>query len=540
LIYWCLRANRTILKKDCATGHNGCISHWGGIADSGKFPGKSFRPPVNTMDTTVSSLSTPTLLADPHLDSATPDAYLLGEFVSCQDEAAFAELVKRHGGLVRGVCRRILLDPAAADDAFQHTFLSLAQHAPLLLRTVAPTASLGSWLYRVAVNASLQLKRKARSRRRTETQFAEHRPNADSPQEPWNEVLPALDEEISALPGQYRSAVVKCHLEGKTQQDAAKELGITYATLRRRLKEARGMLRNRLSERGFAHNGFLLIPLLGHLVASDPVSAQTASAVTTTVLSAGSAQATAATASVVSSTTAGSTAAAGGSLSLFTKIMAVNPFVKCGLAGVLMFGVVGSWWMVNSQTPADEQTVESAAASDQSNETGEQTPPAKPVPEDSLLHSHFAYVLQHGQTLSPEFENAVQALHDTDANRSRRLEPGTINLPELKNSRETLRDVTLGAPLPKNGDLLSQTNPAMLAEPATKWGLPDDPNYKLLVPSPKTEREPLPVEKVMEFLNEEQERRSQFSVGPAIPASSQFFGHPTSQPSKTLKVITLP
>jgi hypothetical protein len=262
--------------------------------------------------------------------------------------------------------------------------------------------------------------------------------------------------------------------------------------------------------------------------------------VTTTVLSAGSAQATAATASVVSSTTAGSTAAAGGSLSLFTKIMAVNPFVKCGLAGVLMFGVVGSWWMVNSQTPADEQTVESAAASDQSNETGEQTPPAKPVPEDSLLHSHFAYVLQHGQTLSPEFENAVQALHDTDANRSRRLEPGTINLPELKNSRETLRDVTLGAPLPKNGDLLSQTNPAMLAEPATKWGLPDDPNYKLLVPSPKTEREPLPVEKVMEFLNEEQERRSQFSVGPAIPASSQFFGHPTSQPSKTLKVITLP
>ena len=49
------------------------------------------------------------------------------------------------------------------------------------MRTVAPTASLGSWLYRVAVNASLQLKRKARSRRRRETTFAEHRPSAEAP-----------------------------------------------------------------------------------------------------------------------------------------------------------------------------------------------------------------------------------------------------------------------------------------------------------------------------------------------------------------------
>ena len=97
-------------------------------------------------------------------------------------------------------------------------------------------------------------------------------------------MLPALDEEISALPGQYRLAVVKCHLEGKTQHDAAKELGITYATLRRRLKEARGMLRQRLSKRGFVQSGFVLLPILAQFGSPGSVSAQTATAVTQTVL----------------------------------------------------------------------------------------------------------------------------------------------------------------------------------------------------------------------------------------------------------------
>ncbi len=421
----------------------------------------SFRPPVNTMDNTVSTLSSPTLLAPDHIDGQIPDACLLEEFVSCQDEAAFTELVRRHGGLVRGVCRRILLDPAAADDAFQHTFFSLAQHASLLLRSVAPSASLGSWLYRVAVNASLQQKRKARSRRRTETQFAEQRPAAQSPSEPWNEVLPALDEEISALPGQYRSAVVKCHLEGKTQQDAAKELGITYATLRRRLKEARGMLRTRLSERGFAHNGFLMLPMLGYLADTEAVSAQTAVSVTQTVVATSSAQA----------TTAGSVAvSSGGSLALGTKLLAANPLFKSALAGALFLGMAGTWWMVRSQSTVPDVPASPTLTEADSTATEEPTtPPEKPAERDQFLEEHFGYVFHNGQVASPEFQNAVKALDDSKGHQAKAAEADPLKLPEANKALGILKDVRLEAPLPKSADLLSQQDPSVLSEPVTPW-----------------------------------------------------------------------
>ncbi len=487
------------------------------------------------MDTTVTSLSTPTLLAAPHLDSETPDAYLLGEFVTDQDEAAFAELVKRHGGLVRGVCRRILFDSAATDDAFQQTFLSLSQHAPLLLRTVAPTASLGSWLYRVAVNASLQLKRKTRSRRRTETQFAEHHPQAISPQEPWNEVLPALDEEISALPGQYRSAVVKCHLEGKTQQDAAKELGITYATLRRRLKEARGLLRRRLSERGFVHNGFWLVPLLGQLFTSDPVSAQTASTITQSVLASSSVPVTAA-----GTATAAGASATSGAFAWGAKLLALNPLIKLGLAFALTFGIAGSWWIGHSSSSPAEPSQESAVLSEaQPEPEAKPNSPIKSGVHDPFLKDQFAYIFQNGQLLSPEFENAVKALDDSDGTRGRGRETDELLLPELKNSREILKNVSLQAPLPKSTDLLGQMQSSMLSEPGVlNWQLAG-PNEKLLDPKVQADRDPLPVEQAMEILNAQHKQQVQANFGHAVPAAGQFFGHPDSQPAKTLKVIPL-
>ena len=90
-------------------------------------------------------------------DSVTTDRVLLSRFADSHDEAAFAELVERHGPLVHATCRRLLNDASAADDVFQATFLVLARKAS----RGEWRASIGPWLHAVAV----RLARKARSRR---------------------------------------------------------------------------------------------------------------------------------------------------------------------------------------------------------------------------------------------------------------------------------------------------------------------------------------------------------------------------------------
>src|SRR5262245_6603691 len=75
-----------------------------------------------------------------------PDEQLLHCFLTDRDEAAFAALVRRHGPMVLGVCRRVLRDLHDAEDAFQATFLVLLRKA----RSVAEPERLGNWLYGVA------------------------------------------------------------------------------------------------------------------------------------------------------------------------------------------------------------------------------------------------------------------------------------------------------------------------------------------------------------------------------------------------------
>src|SRR5436853_535178 len=83
------------------------------------------------------------------------DAELLGCYVTDRDEAAFAALLRRHGPMVLGVCRRVLRHAQDAEDAFQATFLVLARKA----HTVVPRGRVSNWLYGVAHNTA----RKARA-----------------------------------------------------------------------------------------------------------------------------------------------------------------------------------------------------------------------------------------------------------------------------------------------------------------------------------------------------------------------------------------
>src|SRR5438132_6614906 len=71
------------------------------------------------------------------------DGELLECYATHRDEAAFEALVRRHGPMVLGVCRRLLQNPHDAEDAFQATFLVLVRKAA----AIAPREKVGSWLY---------------------------------------------------------------------------------------------------------------------------------------------------------------------------------------------------------------------------------------------------------------------------------------------------------------------------------------------------------------------------------------------------------
>jgi RNA polymerase sigma factor (sigma-70 family) len=177
----------------------------------------------------------------------TDDAALLQRFVAWRDEAAFELLVYRHGPMVRGVCRRLLRHEADAEDAFQAAFLALARQAAKVRG-----GSLAGWLYRVAYHAAL--KAKARAARRTATALPEDVACDGDPTDAAlaGEVRAVLDEELLRLPERYRLPVVLCYLQGRSNSEAAAELGCPKGTIDSRLAEARRRLRGRLVRRGLA------------------------------------------------------------------------------------------------------------------------------------------------------------------------------------------------------------------------------------------------------------------------------------------------
>lgn len=175
------------------------------------------------------------------------DVRLLELFLERRDEEAFAEMVRRHGPLVLGVCRRVLRDPHDADDVFQATFFVFARKAD----SIRKHASLSSWLYGVAYRLSLKCRAGARRRHEREQPFLDHeRETGDDVSR--LERLAVLDEELQRLPERQRAPLLLCYAEGKSQDEAARELGWSRGTLKRRLERGRDILRDRLTRRGLA------------------------------------------------------------------------------------------------------------------------------------------------------------------------------------------------------------------------------------------------------------------------------------------------
>jgi RNA polymerase sigma factor (sigma-70 family) len=202
-------------------------------------------------------------------DTGLSDAELLEGFRARGDQAAFEALVRRHGPMVWGVCRRVLRRTCDAEDAFQATFLVLVRKAGC----IRPAGHVGRWLhgvaYRTATRARAQAARRVDKERQAQAPVACRLCRDD-----WQELLPLLDQAIDRLPERYRDAVLLCELQGKSRRAAARQLGWPEGTLSGRLARARRLLAKRLAQHGPPFSATALAAALARQATAAPVPAR--------------------------------------------------------------------------------------------------------------------------------------------------------------------------------------------------------------------------------------------------------------------------
>jgi RNA polymerase sigma factor (sigma-70 family) len=206
-------------------------------------------------------------LAVPDRDQT--DGELLSAFMA-GDQAAFAVLVRRHGPLVLGVCRRVVHRLQDAEDVFQAAFLLLARRAAAVRRC----PSLAAWLHGVAYRMAKNAQRAAARRHRHEGRVEPARTRSPEWEAAWREVQTVLDDEVERLPAFCREPFVLCCLEHHGCAEVARRLGVKEGTVWSRLDTAKKRLRRRLAQRGVDLTAVLAAAALapGDAAASVPKS----------------------------------------------------------------------------------------------------------------------------------------------------------------------------------------------------------------------------------------------------------------------------
>jgi RNA polymerase sigma factor (sigma-70 family) len=195
------------------------------------------------------------------------DEQLLERFISRRDETALAVLVRRHGPMVWGVCRRVLHNHHDAEDAFQATFLVLVRKAA----SIASRELLANWLYGVAYQTALKARATAARRGSRERQVTDMPEPEVVQRQLWHDLQAVLDQELNGLPDKYRAPIILCDLQAKTRKEAARQLGCPEGTVAGRLARARVMLAKRLAKHGLAVSGGVLAAVLSQKAASAGV-----------------------------------------------------------------------------------------------------------------------------------------------------------------------------------------------------------------------------------------------------------------------------
>lgn len=194
------------------------------------------------------------------------DGQLLSRFIELGDEDAVIGLMRRHGPIVWGICRR-LLSHHDAEDAFQATFLVLVRKAT----SIVPREMVANWLFGVAHRIA-EKARAMQAKRRVKERVGTIMPEAQAPEpDVWNDLQLLLDQELRRLPDKYRIAILLCDLGGRTRKEAAVQLGLPEGTLAGHLTRGRAMLAKRLSRRGIALSSVALTIVLTQKAASATV-----------------------------------------------------------------------------------------------------------------------------------------------------------------------------------------------------------------------------------------------------------------------------
>jgi RNA polymerase sigma factor (sigma-70 family) len=195
------------------------------------------------------------------------DGQLLDAYLTDKDQAAFGALVRRHGPMVMGVCRRVLGDAHEAEDAFQATFLVLVRKAG----SVSPREMVGSWLHGVAYQVARGVRTATMRRHARERKKMAMAASSYEPDEVWQHLCAVLDQELQALPDKYRMPIVLCELEGKSRKEASSQLGWPEGTVASRLGRGRAMLGRRMNRHGLVLTSAALAAAFAHKSASAAV-----------------------------------------------------------------------------------------------------------------------------------------------------------------------------------------------------------------------------------------------------------------------------
>ncbi len=338
---------------------------------------------------------------------------LLERFASRRDEAAFEAIVVRHGPMVLGVCRRLLDDAHDVEDAFQSTFLVLVRKAGALRGQEV----LGPWLHGVAYRVAARARAVAVRRRVREGPGAEELAVGPGRDMDLFDLRSVLDEEVNRLPEKFRLPVVLCHLEGRTLDEAARQLRWTVGMVRGRLARGRERLRGRLARRGLGPSA----ATLGALFSAEAVAAGPPQALVDSTIRAGVATAAGRTAAgLVSATTQALTQRAV-RIMFLTKLRLAAGLVLA--AGLIATGVA----TLARQMPASpSHDLQDERPRPEAQPRGKRGGLAVPMRANSATQLPFPYVVEPPDLIQVE---VLEALKDRPITGERLVRPdGTITL----------------------------------------------------------------------------------------------------------------